>query len=405
LQKTYDTPHLKKFFNKFLFDHWLNSLDFQNYSFEKYVNIVGNNVNNEIYYNMYSNVWIVFKSIVNETKNIIKEFCEKYRNLNHIPGCKNISKEFYEYCAETNVGLPFGKEINLKKILKWSIKEFEKIKISMKDTIIKLEPELKDKQLNEMIEYIQSSKKYKYESKEEFVNDHKYNIKKYRDYFVNNKKFPLLHEPIFIEFNEEKMSGGYWFLDTFYLNTNRWFDTNKFDTTALILHETIPGHHMQLSYELHNNKINSLILWFPTYINGFAEGWGLFSEKLCYDLDDFKFLGILSFHMLRTLRIIADIAIHIYGIDPEKLLNFFEKHLPMPKETIKSEIYRYVSLPGQALCYKIGDEIFKRLVFKEFNENINLIDDKPIELYIKIIKDGTIPLELFAKKYNLNLNF
>ena len=49
LQKTYDTPHLKKFFNKFLFDRWLNSLDFQNYSFEKYVNIVGNNVNNEIY--------------------------------------------------------------------------------------------------------------------------------------------------------------------------------------------------------------------------------------------------------------------------------------------------------------------------------------------------------------------
>jgi hypothetical protein len=155
LQKTYDTPHLKNFFNKFLFDRWLNSLDFQNYSFEKYVNIVGNNGNNEIYYNMYSNVWIVFKSIVNETKNIIKEFCEKYRNLNHIPGCKNISKEFYEYCAETNVGLPFGKEINLKKILKWSIKEFEKIKISMKDTIIKLEPGLKDKQLNEMIEYIQ----------------------------------------------------------------------------------------------------------------------------------------------------------------------------------------------------------------------------------------------------------
>ena len=405
LQRTYDTPHLKKFFNEFLFNRWLNSLDFKKYSFDKYVEIVGNEGDYKKYYNMYSKVWCIFELIVHETKSIIQDFHEKYKGLNHIPGCTNISKEFYEYCAETNVGIPFGKKIKLEDVLQWGIKEFEKVKGMMRDNIIKLEPELEGKNFYEMIEYIQASKKYKYNSKEEFVKDHRDNIKKYRDFFVNEKKFPLLHEPMLVDFDEEKMAGGYWFLDTFYLNTNRWFDTNNFDTPALVLHETIPGHHMQLSYELHNNKINSLILWFPVYTNGFTEGWGLFSEKLGHDLDDFKFLGILSFHMMRTLRIIADISIHLYGIEPEELIKFFKNHLPMAEETIKAEVYRYVSLPGQALCYKIGDEVLKRLFLQKFNRNVNLIDDECIELYIKLIKDGTMPLELIAKKYDVKLDF
>jgi len=109
--------------------------------------------------------------------------------------------------------------------------------------------------------------------------------------------------------------------------------------------------------------------------------------------------------MMRTLRIIADISIHLYGIEPEELIKFFKNHLPMAEETIKAEVYRYVSLPGQALCYKIGDEVLKRLFLQKFNRNVDLIDDECIELYIKLIKDGTMPLELVAKKYNVNLDF
>ncbi len=405
LQKTYDTPHLKKFFNEFLFKRWLDSFNFKKISFEKYVEIVGDNIDNNKFYNMYSKVWSIFELIVHETKTIIEDFHAKYKGLNHIPGCTNISKEFYEYCVETNVGMPFGKKIKLENVLQWGIKEFQKVKGMMKDNILKLEPQLEGKDFFQMIEYIQSSKKYKYNSKEEFIKDHRENIKKYRDFFVEEKKFPLLHEPMLVDFDEEKMAGGYWFLDTFYLNTNRWFDTNNFDTPALVLHETIPGHHMQLSYEIHNNKIDSLILWFQVYTNGFTEGWGLFSEKLGHDLDDFKYLGILSFHMMRTLRIIADISIHLYGIEPEELIQFFKNHLPMSEETIKAEVYRYVSLPGQALCYKIGDEILKRLFLQKFNRNNNLIEDDSIELYIKLIKEGTMPLELVAKKYNIDTKF
>jgi uncharacterized protein (DUF885 family) len=109
--------------------------------------------------------------------------------------------------------------------------------------------------------------------------------------------------------------------------------------------------------------------------------------------------------MMRTLRIIADISIHYYCIEPEDILQFFKKYLPMPEESIRSEIYRYVSLPGQALCYKIGDEILKRLFVKKFGRTNNLIEDENIKFYDELIRGGTIPLELLCKKYGVDYNF
>jgi hypothetical protein len=413
LNKMYSNPKLKNFYNEFTFKRWSKSLDFKKMSFEKYIEIVktdeeekGNNIDKlKNFYNMYSKVWNVFEKATQDLKVIIQDFCIKYKGMNHIPGCTNISKQFYAYCASTHIGLPIGDKITFNNLAMWGISEFKRVKKLMKETIDRLEPELKSKSIEESIKIINNMKKYKYKSKEEYVKDHVDNMKKYRDYFVKERGLPLLHEPLLVDFDEEKMAGGYWWLDTFYLNTNRWMDTNKFDTAALVLHETIPGHHLQLSYEIHGNKLDSLILWFPQYVNGYAEGWGLFSEKLGHDLDDFKYLGILNFLMMRTLRIIADTSIHYYCIEPEELLQFFKKYLPMPEESIRSEIYRYVSLPGQALCYKIGDEILKRLFVKKFGRSENLIEDENIKFYDELIRNGTMPLELLCKKYDVEYKF
>ena len=412
LNKIYSNNKLRKFHNEFLFKRWSKSLDFKKISLDKYIEIVkskeGENNNLDklnIFYDKYSTIWNVFEKATEDLKLIIQDFCIKYKNMNHIPGCANISKKFYSYCASTHVGLPIGDKISFSSLTLWGISEFKRVKKLMKETIDRLEPNLKSISLEESIKIINNMKKYKYESKEEYLRDHINNMKKYRDYFIDERKLPLLHEPIIIDFDEEKMAGGYYWLDTFYLNTNRWMDTNKFDTAALVLHETIPGHHLQLSYEIHSGKLNSLVLWFSQYVNGFAEGWGLFSEKLGHDLDDFNYLGILSFLMMRTLRIIADVSIHYYCIEPEELLQFFKKYLPMPEESIRSEIYRYVSLPGQALCYKIGDEILKRLFVKKFGRANNLIENENIKLYDELIRGGTMPLEILCKKYDIDYSF
>ena len=360
LTKVFQTDSLRNFFNEFLFDRWLKSFNYEKISYDKYINIT------------------------NEKPN---------------------SKEMYAYCAEMNIGLPLGQQISFYQVLQWGIEEFDKIKKLMKDTIDNLEPELEDLSLYESIKNISNMDKYKFRSREHYIEDHKINIKKYRDYFVNEKKFPLLKEPIFIDFNEEKMGGGYWYLDTFYLNTSDWDTVTTFETIPLVLHETIPGHHLQLSYQLHSGINNNLSTWFNIHNNGYAEGWALFSEKLVYDFDNFKFLGILINEMLRTLRIIADISIHYYGIKPVEIIDFFKKYLPLHEKSIESEVYRYVSLPGQALCYKIGNEMIKRLFMKKFNRKDKLLDDDAIQLYKELILNKTMPLELFCKKYEIDINF
>jgi hypothetical protein len=411
LLNVYSNDKLRLFYNEFLFERWVNNLDFKKVEYEKYMKLVqhtsyGNDTTKlKYYYSMYKNVWDCFESIVAKTKATIKIFHEKYKGMRHNAGCYLLSKEYYAYCCELNIGLPIGTEIPINNVLQWGIKEFEKISKLMKVVIDKLEPELKDKSIEESIKIINSMKKYKYTTREEFLLDHKNTIKKYRDYFINQKKLPLLAEPILVDFDEEKMAGGYWALDTFYLNTNRWMDTNKFDTSALVLHETIPGHHLQISYEIHNNNITSLVLWFPFLVNGYAEGWGLFSEKLIPDLDNFKLLGIFSFLLLRTLRIIADISIHYYGMDPKEVMDFFQRYLPMPKESIESEIYRYVSIPGQALCYKLGDEIIRRMFINNFERTDKLLDDDAIDFYDKLIRDGLMPLEILCNKHDVSYNF
>jgi len=383
-----------------MYNKWLESLNFTFITKDKYISITNNN--NLTYYNKYVMFWDIFKEIVEEVKTIILKHQIKFNNLNHNPGCFNLNRNFYKYCAELNTGLPISK-IGVYKIFKWGIREVNKIKNMMRKIIIKLEPDYKDLCFTELVKRINKSHKYKYKSKDEFITNHRNKLKEITDFFITEKKLPLLAPAKIIEFSEKNMADGYWYRDAFYLNTVNWKKTERFRCYALILHETIPGHHTQLSYELHSNKNSLFLFWYNYLTNGFAEGWALFSEKLGnnYTLEDM--LGILSYNLLRSLRIIADISIHYYGVSPEDIIDLFKTYLPMNEKRIETEVYRYVSLPGQALGYKLGDYVFKAIFYKKFKRLDNLLGDDAIELYKELIISGSIPLELLCKKYNIDI--
>jgi hypothetical protein len=385
LTKSYEK--FKYFFNEYLFRQWTN--DYTKITFEKYQSLVkDNNIND---YKQYEKIWVVFESVVVKVKEIINKFYDLYKTFNQIPG--HMDKDFYAFCVRINTTL----ELNIEDTLKMGIKELKKM-TKLLDSHINI-PE---KCLIDKIKIINNKKENKYKSEEEFINDHKQKIDNYYDYFVNKKSFPLLVEPKLVMFNDKRLAGGYWMNDTFYLNTSSYSERNKFETTALILHETIPGHHLQLSNYMHSNIKNVILhMWFPVFINGFCEGWGLFAEQLGYDVDETDYIGIISFHMFRTLRIIADISIHYYGKDPKDLIELFSKYLPMSDDEIKSEIYRYVCLPGQALCYKLGYETIKKIYIKKFNRYNKLLNDDALDLYKELISSETIALDLLYKKYNL----
>ena len=105
--------------------------------------------------------------------------------------------------------------------------------------------------------------------------------------------------------------------------------------------------------------------------------------------------------MLRTLRIIAEIKIHVKGVDPEKIIRLFQKYLGMSEINIRSEVYRYVCIPGQALSYKVGCEVLNKIFQKRFNRKDKLLDDDAILLYKELLLNCIEPLDIIMAKYNI----
>ena len=359
LHKTYNS-NLRTFFNYDIMSRWREILKFKKYTYENYIKIVGQSGNLDIY-KKYLVMWGLFQGCVDKVKIITDKYIDLYKDINHtIPGCTNISKKLYLFSIKLNTGFDINK-ITIAKLFKWGVKEYKKIRNLTSQVIIKIHPELANKSYHEQINFMTTSKLYKHKSKEDFIKHHFDELDKIK----KTNKLPLLKDAKIVDFDDENMAGGYWFRDAFYLNTYNWKEIESFSTKALILHETIPGHHLQLSYETHSGKTPTLMgCWYPTILNGNAEGWALFAEKLAPNYTYLELLGVLTYNMLRTLRIIADISIHYIGIEPSKVINMFKKNLIMNESNIKSEVYRYVCLPGQALCYKMGDNVIRHIVEK-----------------------------------------
>jgi len=397
LDKVYNSPY-RKYFNNYIMKKWKEVLNFKKITFEDYVRITKNQDIN--IYNNYDKIYNIFNICVEKIKLTTNKYIELYKDLNQVPGCINISKDFYIYCVKLHTGLEIR---SINKIFRWGVKEVKKIKSIMHSVIDNLHPEVTDKKFKQKIDYVNSLEKYKYKNKEEFIEDHNNKLKEIEEVLVNKLKLPLAVPAKIVDFDEVNMADGYWFRDAFYLNTHNWKKCEKFSVKSLVLHETIPGHHMQICYDVHKDANETLLsYWFPSVINGFCEGWGLFSEKLGFNYSQEDYLGILSYNMLRSLRIVADIAIHYYGIDPEDIIKLYHNYLPVNENSIRTEVYRYVCQPGQALSYKIGDLIFKKIFATKFNRKDRLLDADAIEFYKEIITSGAIPLELLCKKYNID---
>jgi uncharacterized protein (DUF885 family) len=122
--------------------------------------------------------------------------------------------------------------------------------------------------------------------------------------------------------------------------------------------------------------------------NGFIEGYGLYSESLG-DYTELEYFGKLNYEILRAVRLVVDVGIHHYGWNWDKAFNYMKKHIPINHDTLKSELIRYISIPGQSLAYKIGERVFLQLQ-KGFLKNGGDIKD----FHEKILENGVLPLEI-----------
>lgn len=143
----------------------------------------------------------------------------------------------------------------------------------------------------------------------------------------------------------------------FYINTHDLSGRPLYDIEAIALHEAVPGHHLQLALqqELENMPEFRRYARFTAY----TEGWALYSEYLGQEMgiydDPYSKFGRLSAEMKRALRLVVDTGIHAMGWSRQQAIDYIFDNSAVSETEIINEVDRYISWPGQALAYKMGE--------------------------------------------------
>jgi len=140
------------------------------------------------------------------------------------------------------------------------------------------------------------------------------------------------------------------------VNTTKLDQRPLWEVPVLSVHEAVPGHHMQIATQ----QELDLPAWRKNtvQITAFVEGWGLYSERLGIDLGLYdtsqKEMGRLSYQMWRACRLVIDTGLHSKGWSKAQAVAYMKDNSALTDANVEAEINRYISNPGQALAYKIG---------------------------------------------------
>ena len=144
--------------------------------------------------------------------------------------------------------------------------------------------------------------------------------------------------------------------DVYLVNTYDLPSRPLFNMPALTLHESYPGHALQL--ELAEEESDQPAFRRNGYISAYGEGWGLYSEYLGNEMGIYKTpyqrFGFLTYQMWRACRLVVDTGIHHLGWTRQQAIDYMTQNTALSDREIANEVDRYISWPGQALSYELG---------------------------------------------------
>lgn len=178
------------------------------------------------------------------------------------------------------------------------------------------------------------------------------------------------------------------------VNTTELDQRPLWELPALGVHEAVPGHHHQIALQqeldIHPLRRNG------TFFTAFVEGWGLYSERLGIEMGLYdtpaKQMGRLSYEMWRATRLVVDTGIHAKGWSKQRAVDYMLDNTALTPGNVDAEVNRYITRPGQALAYKIG-ELKIRELRKRAEDTLGADFDLRV-FHDAVLENGAVPLDV-----------
>ena len=181
------------------------------------------------------------------------------------------------------------------------------------------------------------------------------------------------------------------------VNTTELDQRPFFEMPALGVHEAVPGHHLQIAIQqeldIHPLRRHG------TFFTAFVEGWGLYSERLGIEMGLYdtpaKQMGRLSYEMWRATRLVVDTGLHAMGWSKQEAVDFMTDNTALSAGNIDAEVNRYITNPGQALAYKLGELRIRELRARA--EEALGADFDLRAFHDTVLENGAVPLDVLEQ--------